>query len=121
MKHRLARWMCAPGACALGLLAMWPAWGQTATTAATAVQHNSSYVEANGTAHVGRVVPVPESLSPQAQARLRHPASDAKDEISLAQRRASTDAYTARAEKQWRKICPVTIANDTMAGVRCGV
>jgi acetyl esterase/lipase len=27
------------------------------------------------------------------------------------------DASTARAEKQWRKICPVTIANDTMAGV----
>ena len=118
MKHRLALWMCATGACALGLPAAWPAWGQTgATTAATAIEHNSSYVDANGTAHVGRVVPVPESLSPQAQARLRHPETDAKAEISLAQRRASTDAYTARAEKQWRKICPVTIANDTIAGV----
>jgi acetyl esterase/lipase len=28
-----------------------------------------------------------------------------------------TDAYTARAEKQWRKVCPVTVSNDTMAGV----
>jgi len=104
-------------ACALGMLAAWPAWGQTATTAATAVSHNSSYIEPNGTAHVGRIVPVPQSLSPQAQATLRRPATDAKEDISLAERRASTDAYTARAEKQWRKICPVTVANDTMAGV----
>jgi monoterpene epsilon-lactone hydrolase len=104
-------------ACALGMLAAWPASGQTATTAATAVSHNSSYIEPNGTAHVGRIVPVPQSLSPQAQATLRRPATDAKEDISLAERRASTDAYTARAEKQWRKICPVTVANDTMAGV----
>ena len=104
-------------ACALGMLAAWPASGQTATTAATAVSHNSSYIEPNGTAHVCRIVPVPQSLSPQAQATLRRPATDAKEDISLAERRASTDAYTARAEKQWRKICPVTVANDTMAGV----
>jgi acetyl esterase/lipase len=102
-------------ACAAGLLTAYPACGQT--TAATAVQHNSSYIEPNGTAHVGRIVPVPPSLSPQAQASLRRPATDAKTEQTLAQRRASTDAYTARAEKQWRKICPVTIANDTIAGV----
>jgi monoterpene epsilon-lactone hydrolase len=104
-------------ACALGMLAAWPASGQTATTAATAVSHNSSYIEPNGTAHVGRIVPVPQSLSPQAQATLRRPATDEKADVSLAERRASTDAYTARAEKQWRKICPVTVANDTMAGV----
>ncbi|HZY72477.1 MAG TPA: alpha/beta hydrolase, partial [Edaphobacter sp.] len=27
------------------------------------------------------------------------------------------DAYTARAEKHWRKICPVTIASETIGGV----
>ena len=102
---------------ALGVLAAWPASGQTATTATTAVQHNSSYIEPNGTAHVGRVVPVPQSLSPQAQAVLRRPETDAKEEISLAQRRAGTDAYTARAKEQWLKVCPVKIAEDTMAGV----
>ncbi len=113
----------APWACALGMLTAWPALGQqqapppVSTTAQTAVSQNSSYIEPNGMAHVGRVVPVPPSLSPQAQATLRHPATDAKADIPLAQRRASTDAYTARAEKQWRKICPVTVANDTLAGV----
>jgi monoterpene epsilon-lactone hydrolase len=110
-------------ACALSVLAVWPAWGQTATavaaatTAATAVSHNSSYIEPDGTAHVGRVVPVPQSLSPEAQATLRHPATDADVPIPLEKRRAMTDAYTAGAEKQWQKLCPVTIANDTMAGV----
>lgn len=118
MKRRIAPW-----ACALGMLTAWPALGQqqapppVSTTAQTAVSHNSSYIEPNGTAHVGRIVPVPKSLSPQAQATLRRPATDAKADIPLAQRRAGTDAYTARAEKQWRKICPVTVASDTLAGV----
>jgi monoterpene epsilon-lactone hydrolase len=88
-----------------------------ATTAATAVSQNSSYIEPNGTAHVGRIVPVPQSLSPQAQASLRRPATDADVPMPLEKRRSSTDAYTARAEKQWRKICPVTVANDTVAEV----
>ena len=111
-------------ACLLGVLAAGTAWGQTTTgtspattTAATAVSHNSSYIEPNGTAHVGRIVPVPQSLSPQAQASLRHAGTDADTPEPLEKRRAMTDAYTARAEKQWRKICPVTVANDTMAGV----
>jgi epsilon-lactone hydrolase len=112
MKQRVALCMCV-----VATLAPWPAAGQTATTAATAISHNSSYIEPDGTAHVGRIVPVPPSLSLQAQARLRRPETDANAEQTLAQRRASTDAYTARAEKQWRKICPVTIANDTIAGV----
>jgi monoterpene epsilon-lactone hydrolase len=66
---------------------------------------------------VGRIVPVPPSLSPQAQATLRHAETDADVPMPLEKRRAMMDASTARAEKQWRKICPVTIANDTMAGV----
>jgi monoterpene epsilon-lactone hydrolase len=123
MKRLLGQNQITQAACLLGVLAASTAWGQTApgtsppTTAATAVSHNSSYIEPNGTAHVGRIVPVPQSLSPQAQASLRHAGTDADAPESLEKRRAGTDAYTARAEKQWRKICPVTIANDTMAGV----
>ncbi|HEX6497351.1 MAG TPA: alpha/beta hydrolase fold domain-containing protein [Acidobacteriaceae bacterium] len=117
-------WQTRPALIAWALSAVfaWTALGQNAaapaaTTAATAVTHNSSYIEPDGTAHVGRIVPVPQSLSPEAQATLRHPETDAKADITLAERRATTDAYTARAEKQWQKLCPVTIANDTMAGV----
>jgi epsilon-lactone hydrolase len=108
--------------CALSGMSAGGAWGQTAaaplaTTAATAVSHNSSYIESDGTAHVGRIMPIPESLSPEAHATLRHPETDTDVPIPLEKRRALTDAYTARAEKQWQKLCPVTIANDTMAGV----
>lgn len=111
--------------CVLSGLAAWPALGQTvattapavATTADTAVSHNSSYIEPDGTAHVGRIVPVPPSLSPQAQATLRHPETDADLPEPLEKRRAMLDAYTAGAEKQWQKLCPVSIANDTVAGV----
>ena len=121
MKGLLGQSRVTQVACLLSLLTACSAWGQTgtpaATTAATAVSHNSSYIEPNGTAHVGRIVPVPPSLSPQAQATLRHAETDADVPMPLEKRRAMMDASTARAEKQWRKICPVTIANDTMAGV----
>ena len=121
MKGLLGQSRVTQVACLLGLLTACSAWGQTgtpaATTAAAAVSHNSSYIEPNGTAHVGRIVPVPPSLSPHAQATLRHAETDADVPMPLEKRRAMMDASTARAEKQWRKICPVTIANDTMAGV----
>ncbi len=117
-RHKRLAWIV----CAIGGAGAWTAWGQTAaapaaTTAATAASHNSSYVEPDGTAHVGRIVPVPQSLSPEAQATLRRPETDADVPVPLEKRRAMTDAYTARAEKQWQKLCPVTIANDTIAGV----
>jgi epsilon-lactone hydrolase len=121
MKGLLGQSRVTHAACLLSLLTACSAWGQTgtpaATTAATAVSHNSSYIEPNGTAHVGRIVPVPPSLSPQAQATLRHAETDADIPVPLEKRRAMMDADTARAEKRWRKICPVTVANDTMAGV----
>ncbi len=92
--------------------------GAVATTAATAVQQNSSYVDPDGTVHVGRIVPVPSSLSPEAQAFLRHPATDRNTQPPLPQRRQLLDGYRVKAREQWLKICPgVTIAPDTMAGV----
>ena len=53
-------------ACLLAVLTACPGWGQTgtsaATTAATAISHNSSYIEPSGTAHVGRIVPLPRAF-----------------------------------------------------------
>lgn len=89
-----------------------------ATTANTAIQRNSSYIEPDGTAHISRVVPVPSSLSPQAQALLRRPATDVKNEPTLAQRRQMLDTYRAKARLQWLKVCPaITIADGTAGGV----
>jgi len=87
------------------------------TTAAEAPNRDTSYIDEQGTAHVTRVVPVPQTISPQAQLALGHPEPDQGPPESLAQRRAGTDAYTARARVAWSRICPNTLVDDTIAGV----
>lgn len=105
------------GACFTLTPAAYSQSADAATTAATAVSHDSSFIAPDGTVHVGRVVPVPQALSPQAQETLRRPATDERHDIPLPQRRIMLDHYTAGAAKEWQKICPVTIKDDTMAGV----
>ncbi len=87
------------------------------TTAAAAPNSDTSYIDAQGTAHVTRVVPVPQTISPEAQRSLSQPVPDQGPPESLAQRRAGTDAYTARARVEWTKICPNTIVETKIAGV----
>ncbi len=87
------------------------------TTAAEAPTRDSSYIDAKGTAHVTRVVPVPEDLSPEAQKSLSRAEPDQGPPQSLEERRKGTDEYTARAREEWQKICPVTIADQTIEGV----
>jgi epsilon-lactone hydrolase len=83
----------------------------------TPPQSDSSYIDQNGTAHVTRVVPVPETVSPEAQKSLARQVSDAKVQEPLAERRSKTDAWQARAGRESRSLYPVNIANDTIAGV----
>ena len=87
------------------------------TTAAEAPNRDSSYIDAQGTAHITRVVPVPQDLSPQAQLSLGRPEPDQGPPQSLADRRKMTDEYTARARVAWTRLCPNTLVEDTMAGV----
>jgi acetyl esterase/lipase len=87
------------------------------TAAAEAPNRDTSFIDEDGTAHVTRVVPVPADLSPEAQKSLRHSEPDQAPPQSLAERRKSTDAYTARAREEWVKICPVTIEDRTIGGV----
>jgi epsilon-lactone hydrolase len=78
-------------------------------------QTNSSTLDANGTAHVTRVVPVPTTISPEAQTSLRRPAST--ENQSLAERRTGTDAWQTRAGQASLKAYPVKIESITIAGV----
>jgi epsilon-lactone hydrolase len=87
------------------------------TTAAEAPNRDTSYIDASGTAHVTRVVPVPRTISPEAQKSLSRPEPDQGPGPSLEGRRKGTDAYTARARIEWTKICPNTIVEDKMASV----
>ena len=87
------------------------------TTAADAPNHDTSYIDASGAAHVTRVVPVPQTISPEAQKSLSRPEPDQGPPEPLENRRKMTDAYTARARVAWTRLCPNAIVEDKMAGV----
>ncbi len=87
------------------------------TTAATAPNSDTSYIDAQGTAHVTRVVPVPATVSPEAKRSLGQAYPDQGPPEPLSQRRTGTDAYTARARVEWTKICPNQIEETKIAGV----
>ncbi len=87
------------------------------TTAQTAPQTDSSYIDPSGTAHITRVIPVPKTISPEAQAVLARPASDASTPRTLAERRTGTDAWQARAGAASKAVYPVNISDSAYAGV----
>jgi acetyl esterase/lipase len=87
------------------------------TTAAAAASRDTSFIDADGTAHVTRVVPVPKTISPEAQKSISRAEPDQGPPQPLEERRKMTDAYTAGARIQWSKICPNTIVEDKIAGV----
>jgi monoterpene epsilon-lactone hydrolase len=87
------------------------------TTAATAPTKDSSFIDSDGTARITRVVPIPQSISLQAQQFLSRPVSDAKPNVSLAQRRKDTDAWQARAGKEFEQVYPVNVSHSTIAGI----
>lgn len=87
------------------------------TTAAQAPNRDTSYIDAQGTAHVTRVVAIPQTIGAQAQAMLARRVPDEAPPETLAERRARTDAYTARARVEWSRICPNQIVETKMAGV----
>ena len=98
----------------IGLL---PSLALAQTTAQTAPQSDTSYIDANGAAHITRVIPVPTTVSPQAQKNLGRQVSDAHKPQPLAERRSGTDAWQARAGAASKAVYPVNIAEDKIAGV----
>jgi acetyl esterase/lipase len=83
----------------------------------TGPQTDTSFIDAAGTAHVTRVVPVPTTISPEAQKILARRVSDAAAPESLQERRAKTDAWQSRAGEKSRSLYPVNIEQQNIAGV----
>ncbi|HEX6878955.1 MAG TPA: alpha/beta hydrolase [Terriglobales bacterium] len=90
---------------------------QQGTTAAEAPQKDTSYIDADGTAHITRVIPVPPDLSPEAKKSMSRQVSDADVPVTLEQRRSGTDKWQAGAGEVSRRLYPVNIGKDTIAGV----
>ncbi|MGP8175122.1 MAG: alpha/beta hydrolase [Terracidiphilus sp.] len=87
------------------------------TTAAEAPNRDTSFIDAQGTAHVTRVVPVPQTISAQAQLALGRAEPDQGPPEPLALRRSRTDAWAARAAAAWSRLCPNQLVEDRIAGV----
>lgn len=87
------------------------------TTAQTAAQSDTSYIDADGTAHITRLIPVPTTVSPETQKVLSRQISDVPRPQTLAERRSGTDTWQARAGAASKAVYPVDIAKDTIAGV----
>jgi epsilon-lactone hydrolase len=86
-------------------------------TAAQRTETDSSRIGPDGTAYVTRIVPVPPTVSPEAQKLLARAASDAPVKETLEERRRNTDRWQTGAGEAFRKLYPVEIAADTLAGV----
>ncbi len=97
------------------LSSMWCMGQQAQSTGPS--QADSSTVSSDGTAYVTRVVPVPTTISPQAQKMLARPMSDVAVPESLQHRREHTDEWQARAGEAFRAMYPVNVSARTIAGV----
>jgi len=100
-----------------GLFAQAPTAPVAPTTAATAATRDTSYIDSDGTAHITRVIPIPDDLSPEARAAVARPGPDQGPPESLTTRRANQDAGQRRGRAAWSAICPVKIEESTIAGV----
>jgi epsilon-lactone hydrolase len=99
------------------LLAGFPSFAQN-TNGRDIPNSDSSYIDQEGTAHVTRVVPVPETISPEARKVLARQASDAPVKQTLEERRSHTDQWQNGAGEESRRRYPVkNIERQTIAGV----
>jgi epsilon-lactone hydrolase len=78
---------------------------------------DSSSIDAQGTAHITRVIPLPKTISSQAREYLARPIPDSAPNQTLAERRARTDAMQLHDSEQNRALYPVNIASSKIAGI----
>lgn len=79
---------------------------------------NSATFDADGTAHLTRLVPMPTTISPEARTWLESLNQTTPGPETLAQRRARTDEWRAKDSAEARKLYPVNVEEATIAGVR---
>ncbi len=84
-------------------------------------QKDSATFDPDGTAHITRVVPMPQTISPEAQTWLESLAHSTPGPETLAERRARTDVWRAQDSAEARKLYPVTVEESTTAGVRTDI
>ncbi len=116
MIHRKPSIAAAFLAC-LALLSLASVAAQESTCKCAPPQSDTSFIDPSGTAHVTRVVPVPDTLSPAAQKAVAVAIPDTAEPEDLAKRRAQASAWQVNGGEQMRKTYPVNIVEDKIAGV----
>jgi acetyl esterase/lipase len=103
------------------VLAMVPVCGMAQQVPAQQVPtqqgRDSSKILPDGTAVVTRVVPVPRTVSAEAQAMLGRVVSDAASHPTVAQQRAGTDRWQSGAGEVSKELYPANVSAATIAGV----
>lgn len=88
---------------------------------ATPPTQDSTTFDGDGTAHLTRVVPMPKTISPEAQAWLQSLERGTPGPETLAERRARTDEWRAKDAAEARRLYPVNVEETTTAGVRTDI
>jgi monoterpene epsilon-lactone hydrolase len=82
---------------------------------------DSATFDPDGTAHITRVVPMPTTVSPEAQKWLASLAKRSTAPETLAERRTRTDEWRKRQSAEAKRVFPVNIEETTTAGVRTDI
>lgn len=75
----------------------------------------------DGTAHITRVVPMPATVSPEAQQWLKEIEKQSPQSTDLAEIRKGTDAWRKRDSAEAMRLYPVKVQEKTIAGVRTDI
>jgi acetyl esterase/lipase len=84
-------------------------------------QQDSATFDSDHTARLRRVVPMPSTISPEAQQWLATLEHSTPGPESLAERRIRTDKWRAQDSAEARKLYPVNVQETTTAGVRTDI
>jgi acetyl esterase/lipase len=87
----------------------------------SAPRQDSATFDSNGTAHITRVVPMPLTISPEAQQWLASLTQQKGGKQTLAERRARTDEWRKFGSGEARKYYPANVEETTTAGVRTDI
>jgi epsilon-lactone hydrolase len=103
--------------------ALWTGCAQTgpATQSAAVAASDGATFDSDGTAHITRVVPMPSTVSPEAQNWLASLTQKSNAPQTLEQRRTATDEWRKKQSAEARKLYPVNVEENTTAGVRTDI
>ncbi len=94
---------------------------QVLVAQASAPPADSATFDSDGTAHITRVVPMPVTISPEAQRWLQSLVHTSPGPEALEERRKRTDIWRAQDSAEARKYYPVNVEETTTAGVRTDI